>query len=249
MRLNVLASYLAAFGRAIAAAKHYEDLRCARTSRDGQAPADITRRIFEEFYAGGGDTVRVALAAGFRPMKPQRRVRAAHWSGLALCAGVLVAAASLAIRDAAAQDDGRDSLLGSGITGAEVVEPAAAVASEAPFQQLLQLECSDVDTQTICTASVPPAQAKQRLVLQFVSCDVGATGTIGAFVRVVDRNNDAVAGHLLAPTFASSTIATISQPMILVASTGHSLEVRVGERSGNVSHALCGVSGVRQELK
>jgi hypothetical protein len=153
------------------------------------------------------------------------------------------------IRDAAAQGEARDALLGSGITGTEVVEPAAAVASEAPFQQLLQLECSDVDTQTICAASVPPVQLKQRLVLQFVSCDVGATGQIGAFVRVVDRNNDAVAGHLLAPVSTSETIATISQPMVLIASAGHGLEVRVGERSGNVSHALCGISGIRQELK
>jgi hypothetical protein len=244
---NAFAFYLTEFGRALAAVRRYENLRYGRTGRDGQA--DIPRQIFEEFYAGQGGKVRVAPAAGFPPMKPQKRARAAQWSTLAFGAAVLFAGDLPATRNAAAQSDVRDSLLGSGITGTEVVEPAAAIASEAPFQQLLQLECSDVDTQTICAASVPPVQPKQRLVLQFVSCDIGATGQIGAFVRVVDSNNDVVAGHLLAPAFASETRATISQPMVLAASAGRSLEVRVGERSGNVANALCGISGVRQELK
>jgi hypothetical protein len=39
--------------RAVAAARRYEDLRYGSRCHEGIAPADIPRRIFEEFYSSG----------------------------------------------------------------------------------------------------------------------------------------------------------------------------------------------------
>jgi hypothetical protein len=52
-RQSFLLAMVAEFGRATAAAQRYEELRY-RSARDGRiAPADIPRRVFEEFYSFG----------------------------------------------------------------------------------------------------------------------------------------------------------------------------------------------------
>jgi hypothetical protein len=51
--LGILVVILAEFRRAIAATRRYEGLRWGSGRREGIAPADIPRRIFEEFYALG----------------------------------------------------------------------------------------------------------------------------------------------------------------------------------------------------
>lgn len=53
--LGSLIVALAEFGRAIAAAQRYEDLRYGRGRHEGIARTDIPRRIFEEFYSDSGD--------------------------------------------------------------------------------------------------------------------------------------------------------------------------------------------------
>ena len=48
---TVFAVVLAEFSLALAAARRYEDLRYGNGRHEGMAPADIPRRVFEEFYA------------------------------------------------------------------------------------------------------------------------------------------------------------------------------------------------------
>ena len=48
---TVFAVVLAEFRLAVAAARRYEDLRYGSGRHEGMAPADIPRRVFEEFYA------------------------------------------------------------------------------------------------------------------------------------------------------------------------------------------------------
>jgi hypothetical protein len=50
---GVFVVVLAEFGRGVAATRRYEDLRYGRGRHEGIAPADVPRRIFEEFYAPG----------------------------------------------------------------------------------------------------------------------------------------------------------------------------------------------------
>ena len=50
---GIFAVVLAEFGRAVAAARRYEHLRYGSGRHEGTAPADIPRRIFEEFYSHG----------------------------------------------------------------------------------------------------------------------------------------------------------------------------------------------------
>jgi hypothetical protein len=47
----ILAAIVAEFRRAVAAARRYEDLRYGGSRHEGGAPADIPRRVFEEFYS------------------------------------------------------------------------------------------------------------------------------------------------------------------------------------------------------
>jgi hypothetical protein len=47
----IFAVILAEFRRAVAAARRYEDLRYGSGRHEGIAPADIPRRVFEEFYS------------------------------------------------------------------------------------------------------------------------------------------------------------------------------------------------------
>ena len=57
----VFLTILAEFGRGLSAARRYESLRYRCACREGLAPADIPRRIFEEFYAGERDSEDVAI--------------------------------------------------------------------------------------------------------------------------------------------------------------------------------------------
>jgi hypothetical protein len=52
-RQSFLLAVVAEFGRATAAAQRYEDLRYRSAWHGRIAPADIPRRIFEEFYSFG----------------------------------------------------------------------------------------------------------------------------------------------------------------------------------------------------
>lgn len=52
-RQSFLLAMVAEFGRATAAAQRYEDLRYRSGPRGRIAPADIPRRVFEEFYSFG----------------------------------------------------------------------------------------------------------------------------------------------------------------------------------------------------
>jgi hypothetical protein len=51
---GILVVFLAEFGRAVAAARRYEDLRHRSACCGSIAIADIARRIFEEFYSSEG---------------------------------------------------------------------------------------------------------------------------------------------------------------------------------------------------
>jgi hypothetical protein len=166
--------------------------------------------------------------------------------GLAIVAAVLVAGGvTAATPSTAAESSNRDSLFGPQAKGVEVAEPAATVASEAPFQRFFFLECSEF----LCTGSLPPVQQKERLVIQFVSCHVGTSGDVALSALVIDRNNRSVAGHLLgAPVTASATTALVSQPILLTVTANRTLDLRVQRHSGNLNSAACGVSGIRQRL-
>ena len=61
-RHNVFLTILAEFGRALAAARRYENLRCRSARHDGLTSADIPPRIFEEFYARCNDTALAPTA-------------------------------------------------------------------------------------------------------------------------------------------------------------------------------------------
>ena len=50
-RPDLLLAMVAEFGRACAAAQRYEDLRHRGAGRGSIAPADVPRRVFEEFYS------------------------------------------------------------------------------------------------------------------------------------------------------------------------------------------------------
>ncbi|MEH2626022.1 hypothetical protein V1292_004077 [Bradyrhizobium sp. AZCC 1719] len=59
-----LLTLLAEFRRALAAARRYENLRYGCAYHDALAPAEIPRRIFEEFYASKLDSDDAAIAPG-----------------------------------------------------------------------------------------------------------------------------------------------------------------------------------------
>jgi hypothetical protein len=73
---NFLLDMLAEFARANAAAQRYEDLRY-RSAGHGIAPDDITRRVFEEFYAVG-EPVESRRPGWRRSDSPERQVNAAR---------------------------------------------------------------------------------------------------------------------------------------------------------------------------
>jgi len=55
-RASFFSTVLAEFGRALAAARRYEDLRYCRACRDRLSPAEIRWQMFEEFYAHQNNT-------------------------------------------------------------------------------------------------------------------------------------------------------------------------------------------------
>lgn len=63
-RLELVSTLARDLGRALAAARCYENLKYGRACRAGLASSDIARRVFEEFYSDGGDTFDDALAPG-----------------------------------------------------------------------------------------------------------------------------------------------------------------------------------------
>jgi hypothetical protein len=62
-RLCVFETILIEFVQALAAERRYDSLRYAATGRDHCARSDIPRRIFEEFYAGGGKAEQASRRA------------------------------------------------------------------------------------------------------------------------------------------------------------------------------------------
>jgi hypothetical protein len=60
------------FSRAVAAAQRYEDLRYRRSGHGRIAPADISRQIFEEFYAAD-ETVVLRRPERRRSESPERQ--------------------------------------------------------------------------------------------------------------------------------------------------------------------------------
>lgn len=62
----ILNTVFAEFERAISATYRYESLRYTHTGRDRLIPADISRRIFEEFYAHQGKAEHAAPTSGRR---------------------------------------------------------------------------------------------------------------------------------------------------------------------------------------
>jgi hypothetical protein len=67
----IFAVVLAEFRRAIAAVGRYEDLRYGRGRHEGIAPADIPRRVFEEFYSSAPPVE--ASRAEWNPQVDSRR--------------------------------------------------------------------------------------------------------------------------------------------------------------------------------
>jgi hypothetical protein len=66
-RLEFFSTIFAEFGRALAAARRYENLRHGRGRQQRRAPADLPRQIFEEFYAVERDSEDAAIAPGQSP--------------------------------------------------------------------------------------------------------------------------------------------------------------------------------------
>ena len=74
--LEVFLAIVAELSRALAAARRHDSLRYGRGRQGGIAPADISRQIFEEFYAIQRDFEDAAIAPRQRPLSPSRPRRA-----------------------------------------------------------------------------------------------------------------------------------------------------------------------------
>lgn len=88
-KIGLFAVVRAEFGRALAAERRYESLRC------GRAPSDIPRTIFEEFYAGRTDSenesidqANGALQGHARPLLFTLRRRIGRIAGLVFGRGL-----------------------------------------------------------------------------------------------------------------------------------------------------------------
>ena len=71
-RAGFLSIVRAEFGRALAALRRYEMLRAGQARREKLPPADIPRRVFEEFYAAPADPERAGM---------ERHLDSVHRSG------------------------------------------------------------------------------------------------------------------------------------------------------------------------
>jgi hypothetical protein len=68
---TIFAVVLAEFRRAVAAARRYEHLRYGSCRQEGIAPAEIPRRVFEEFYSSAPPVD--ARRAEWKPQVDSRR--------------------------------------------------------------------------------------------------------------------------------------------------------------------------------
>jgi hypothetical protein len=165
---------------------------------------------------------------------------------LAATAAVLGAIAALLVGSASAEER---AATGLNVKSAAVAESEAIVLSDAPYQTLVQLNCSA----SACQADLPAVETKRRLVIQFISCqaDTSAPNGILDFVAFVRNSSNTIAGHFVAPIFQSAigTRAIASQPILLTVNPSRFLRLRAEAETGDVVAAVCGVSGLMQRLK
>jgi hypothetical protein len=124
---------------------------------------------------------------------------------------------------------------------------------EVPFQRHLQLTCNSNNTS--CFGSLLPVAAKERLVIQFVSCTAEGPSDVNArlqnFSLSVSAGTKLLGHHYIAPTYRSAELPYIyvaSQPMVLTALAGNVLTVGAVS-TGGVFGVKCGLSGVRQKFQ
>jgi hypothetical protein len=123
---------------------------------------------------------------------------------------------------------------------------------EVPFQRHLQLTCNSNNTS--CFGSLLPVAARERLVIQFVSCTAeGASGPnemLRNFSVNVAAGTKLVGKHYIAPTYRSAALPSIhvaSQPMLLTALAGN-VVILEAVAVGSIFNVACGLSGVRQKF-
>jgi hypothetical protein len=167
-----------------------------------------------------------------------------------------VAAIAIAavMHTASAESRNRGSVLSLPSVSTEVAAPAS-ILSETPFQKFLVLSCSGDAGSSICTAKVSGLLARERVIVQFVSCIATTTegGELGNInLAVTDATSTKLfGGHFIAPTFrggAANQIHLASQPMLLTFNTNQILHVEATPNGGSLTLARCGVSGVKQKL-
>ena len=128
---------------------------------------------------------------------------------------------------------------------------AETLISEVPFQRHLNLTCFPDGSG--CNGNIGPVAAKQRLVIQFVSCtgDGAANSTLRNFSASVHDTTKLLGKHYIAPTYRSPEepyIYLASQPILLTVSEGNIL-VLSSVSIGGTFNVACGVSGVRQRFQ
>ena len=95
--------------------------------------------------------------------------------------------------------------------------------------------------------------AKQRLVIQFVSCtgDGGTGTTLRNFAATITMNGNTLMRHYIAPTYRSAAdpyICVASQPMLLTVFPGNILTLS-SVSIGGTFNVNCGISGARQKFQ
>jgi hypothetical protein len=130
---------------------------------------------------------------------------------------------------------------------------AAALISEVPFQLHLVLTCNTNNTS--CFRSIAPVPAKERLVIQFVSCTGDGAFDVNARLRnfslTVTAGTRVLGHHYIAPTYRSAELPFVyvaSQPMLLTALAGNVLSVGAVS-TGGIFNVACGLSGVKQKFQ
>jgi hypothetical protein len=129
----------------------------------------------------------------------------------------------------------------------------AAIISEVPFQRHLQLTCNA--TNSSCSGSLVPVPAKERLVIQFVSCTADGAFDVNARLRnfslTLSTATKLLGHHYIAPTYRSAELPYVyvaSQPMVLTALAGNVLTVGAVS-TGGIFNVACGLSGVKQTFQ
>ncbi len=165
-----------------------------------------------------------------------------------VAAAVIATVAAAASQSASAQGRGRGPVLN--LPTASEAAPAATVISEAPFQEFTLLNCEGAH----CRFDFPALAAKERLVIQFASCNATLTaGDLQSFVLAVTnvKGTRLFGAHFVAPSYQSSGPVihfVASQPMLLTVEASRVLHLQASAYGGDVTYAACGVSGVRQKL-